>query len=74
MNIARFTAVGSYVIEPDSRSTCPVSSFSGLAYTSVTRCFQAGANYDGYADLFGIDEFGVPHWSWFYAPPRWIGC
>jgi hypothetical protein len=73
-NIARHTALGNWVVEPGSDANCPGYATTVLLCGSIARCFQAGANYDGYAVLYGIDEFGVAHWSSYYAPPRWVGC
>jgi hypothetical protein len=73
-NIARHTALGNWVVEPGSDANCPGSATTILLCGSIATCFQAGANYDGYAVLYGIDEFGVAHWSSYYAPPRWVGC
>jgi hypothetical protein len=73
-NIARHTAPGVWAVEPGSDANCPAAASPVLLCSSIARCFQAGANYDGYAVLYGVDEFGVPHWSSYYAPPRWVGC
>jgi hypothetical protein len=73
-NIARHIAPGNWVVEPDSNANCPAPNSPTLVCGSVAPCYREGATYDAYAVLYGVDEFGVPHWSSFYAPPRWIGC
>jgi len=73
-DMARHIAPGNWVLEPGSSAICPAYSSPILLCSSVTRCFQAGAYYDGYAVLYGIDELGLPHWSSYYVPPQWVGC
>lgn len=73
-NIARHIAPGNYVIEPGSFAQCPGFNTTILVCGSVAACFRAGANYDGYAVLMGVDEFGVTHWATYYKPPTWVGC
>jgi hypothetical protein len=73
-NIGRHIAPGNWVVEPGSDANCPAYASTILLCGSIAPCYRAGANYDGYAVLYGIDEFGVAHWSEFYAPPRWVGC
>lgn len=73
-NIARHIAPGNYVIEPGSFAACPGFNTTILLCSSIAACYQAGANYDGYAVLMGVDEFGVTHWATYYKPPTWVGC
>ena len=72
MDIARYTGPYSYVIE--AANACERHSDVVLTCAVVTPCFQAGGEYDGYADLYGIDEFGQLHQSWFGVPRTWVGC
>lgn len=74
MDIARYLPGGGYVVEPDSIETCRELNMPSLFCKSQVPCFQAGATYDGYARLFGVDENGVGHEAAWYSPPRWIGC
>lgn len=73
-NIARHIAPGNFVIEPGSYAQCPGPNTPVLVCSSIATCFRAGANYDGYAVLMGVDEFGVTHWATYYKPPTWVGC
>lgn len=74
MDIARYLSSGAYVIEPSSVTDCIENFQPSLLCYSETRCFQAGAAYDAYARLFGVDENGILHESAYYASPRWLGC
>nr|MDT0658686.1 hypothetical protein [Micromonospora sp. DSM 115978] len=73
-DIARHIAPGNWVVEPGSFADCPGYATPLLLCGSVATCFRAGANYDGYAILYGRDEFGADHWATYYASPRWVGC
>jgi hypothetical protein len=74
-NIARYLPNnGGYIIEPGSDATCVENNSPVLFCYSEAPCFQAGATYDGYARLFGVDENGVLHEAEYYAPPRALGC
>ncbi|GAB7045848.1 hypothetical protein [Catenuloplanes indicus] len=74
-NIARYLPNnGGYIIEPGSDETCVENNSAALFCYSEAPCFQAGATYDGYALIFGVDENGVLHQTEYYAPPRALGC
>ena len=72
MDLARYTGVYSYVIE--AAWSCERHFDTILTCAVVAPCFQAGAEYDGYADLYGIDENAQLHRSWFAVPRTWVGC
>lgn len=75
MDMARYLSGGGYVIDPASVvDDCVNNNVPGIYCISHTRCFQAGATYDGYAHLFGVDENWQLHEAEYYAAPRWIGC
>jgi hypothetical protein len=74
-NIARYLPNnGGFVIEPSSDATCVENNSPVLFCYSGTQCYQAGAAYDAYARIFGIDENGVLHETEYYSPPRALGC